>query len=135
MGVLPGAVRREQPPSLGDSPAEPGLAEERAHAPEERKRKVKERRAGAPVGAPRGCPGAPCVRSLRGRRGRTKAAAALGPLWVRAGRQRLSGSRAAGSLPLSVLRSAFGAAPLMRAASVPLPARESVSALGGSATL
>ncbi|XP_023380954.1 uncharacterized protein LOC111733205 isoform X3 [Pteropus vampyrus] len=82
VGVLPGAVRREQPPSLGDSPAEPGLAEERAHAPEERKRKVKERRAGAPVGAPRGCPGAPCVRSLRGRRGRTKAAAALGPLWA-----------------------------------------------------
>lgn len=46
MGVLPGAVRREQPPSLGDSPAEPGLAEERAHAPEGRKWKVKERRAG-----------------------------------------------------------------------------------------
>lgn len=85
VGVLPGAVRREQPPCLNNSPAAPGLAEEKAHAPEGRKQKVKERRAGATMGAPRGCPGAQCARPLRGRRRRTKAATAAGRLWGRAG--------------------------------------------------
>lgn len=82
------------------------------------------------VGAPRGCPGAPCARPLWGRRGRTKAAAApgwrvVGSCWAPG----LVGSGAMGSLPPAVLRScAFGAAPLLRAASVPLPVSGSVSA-------
>ena len=96
---------------------------------------MKERRAGAMMGAPRGCPGAPYLRLLRRLRGRTKAAAATGLLRGRTGHQRLLGPGAADLLP-SVLRScAFGAAPLLRAASVPLPAPGSVSALGGSTVL
>lgn len=86
MGVFRESVQ-EQPPSFSNSPAVPGLAEERAHAPEGRKRKVKERRAGTTMGAPRGCPGAPCTRSLQGRRGRTKAPAAPDLFWGRAGRR------------------------------------------------
>lgn len=74
---------------------------------------MKERRAGAMMGAPRGCPGAPYLRLLRRLRGRTKAAAATGLLRSRTGHQRLLGPGAAGSLP-SVLRPcAFGAAPLL----------------------
>lgn len=96
---------------------------------------MKERRAGAMMGAPRGCPGAPYLRLLRRLRGRTKAAATTGLLRSRTGHQRLLGPGAAGSLP-SVLRPcAFGAAPLLRAALVPLPAPGSVSALSGTTVL
>lgn len=68
------------------------------------------------MGAPRGCPGAPCARLLRGRQGRTKAAAARGPLWGCVGRRRFPGSGAEASVPRSVLRYlVLGAAPLLRA--------------------
>lgn len=120
----PGRERREQPPSLSNLQRyRVWLWRRRAHAPLVRKRKVKERRAGATMGAPRGCPGAPCASLLRRQRGRTKAVAAAGRLWGRAGRWGLSGTGIAGSLP-SVLRScAFGAAPVLRAGSFSRPAR------------
>lgn len=104
MGVLTGAVRREQPPSVS-APAEPGLAEESPRAGG-RKRKVKERRPGATMGAPRGCRERPCAQLLPGRRGRTKAATAGSPLWARAGRQgsRGPGLRFIAALGFEVLR-------------------------------
>lgn len=124
-----------RPPSVTHQRYQASLRRRRAHALEGRKRKVKERRAGATRGAPRGCPGAPSVRLLRGLRGRTKAAAATTFLRGRAARRGLLRPGDADSLP-SVLRScAFGAAPLLRAASVRLPALGSVSALGGSMAL
>lgn len=84
---------------------------------------MKERRAGATMGAPRGCPGAPCAPLLRRQRGRTKAVATAGRLWGRAGRWGLSGPGIVESLP-SVLRScAFGAAPVLRTGSFSRPAR------------
>lgn len=40
---------------------------------------MKERCAGATMGAPRGCPAVPCARPRRGRHGRTETAVAAGP--------------------------------------------------------
>lgn len=68
-------ARSSRPASVIHQRYQASLRRRRAHAPEGRKRKVKDRRAGATMGAPRGCPGAPSVRLLRGLRGRTKAAA------------------------------------------------------------
>lgn len=134
MGVFRESVQ-EQPPSFSNSPAVPGLAEERARAPEGRKRKVKERRAGTTTGAPAAALEHRVRGPSRGDAGEQK----LRPFLTCSGVVLGAGvakSGGAGSSPPSVLRScAFGAAPLLRAGFVPLPAPGRVSALGGSATL
>lgn len=107
----------------------------RAHAPEGRKRKVKERRAGVPMGAPRGCPGAPGAQRAGGAAGEQK-------LWPRLARGEVEPgaeccrARCCGlvAFGLEVLRVWRSSAPARRVGPA-ARAGASVSALGGSAGL
>lgn len=129
-------VCREQPPSLSNSPAVPGIAEEEAspRAGGEETESEGSARRGDDGRPPRLPGGTECAAAS----GTTRANKSCGQDYLLAGRAARRGLLRPGdaaSLP-SVLRScAFGAAPLLRAASVPLPALGSVSALGGSTAL
>lgn len=123
----------ERPPSFRP-PVEPGLAVESPRAGG-RKRKVKERRPGATMGAPRGCRERPCAQLLPGRRGRTKAATAGSPLWGRAGGPGRRDAVPRGfiaALGLEGLRVWRSWASARRLG--PIAGPGSVSAVGGSAT-
>lgn len=91
---------------------------------------MKERRAGATMGAPRGCPGVPCARLRRGRHGRTETAVAAGP--ARCGFKPGAEARCF-ALGFEVLSVCLSSAEARSVRSAALPG--SASAFGGSVAL